>query len=424
MDNENRLKKENSKLKKELEAFRKNEKMFHALVETAVGYIGEEFFNNIVEKLSEWLNAECVIIGQVVRENVVEGFPLYLDGKIIHGFTYRLKGTPCDLTSKKGYCVFEDNVGDVYPNSKDITELNIKGYVGTALYNKKGQANGILCAMSRSKLQLPPQAEDILRIVGARITAEIDRIKSQKALQDSEEKLKIANASKDKLFSIISHDLRQPFNALLGFSNLLNTSIKANNKQKVLKFANIIQDVSNQTFILLNNLLEWSQTQTGTIILEPEDLNIKELIDSVVTSFQQILQNKNITLKYIVTPSSKLFADKNMLTIVFRNLISNSIKFSYHGGKIKITVSSNKKETTFSIADTGMGMKESDIKKLFKLEKHFTTKGTDNEKGSGLGLLLCKELVNKHDGKIWVESKPGTGTNIFFTIPVKQKEKT
>ena len=118
------LQKQNETLKKELELFQKNEKMFHALVETAVGNIGEDFFNTIVEKLSEWLNAECVIIGQLIEENKVQGFPMYLDGKIIEGFTYQLKDTPCDLTSKKGYCVYADEVGKFFPKSKDIKELD------------------------------------------------------------------------------------------------------------------------------------------------------------------------------------------------------------------------------------------------------------------------------------------------------------
>ena len=179
--------------KKERQSFEYNEKMFHALVETAVGDIGQDFFDNIVIKLSEWLNAECVIIGQLVEDNIVEGFPMYLDGEIIHGFTYHLKNTPCDLTTKKGYCVYEDSLNQLFPESKDVQDLQALGYVGTALYNKNGEPNGVLCAMSRHKLELPPQAEGIMKIVGARITTEIERKKTQRRLELSEKELKISN---------------------------------------------------------------------------------------------------------------------------------------------------------------------------------------------------------------------------------------
>lgn len=418
MKSDNNLSEKIEILKKQLEVCKKNEELFHALVETSVGEIGTDYFNNIVKRIADWLNVECVIIGQVIGNNTVEGFPLYLDGEIIQGFTYKLKDTPCDLTSKKGYCVYVDNARECFPNSKDIIELNIKGYVGTALYNKKGKANGILCAMSRSKLQLPPQAEDILRIVGARITAEIERIKAEKALLTSQENLKKANASKDKLFSIISHDLRHPFNALIGFSNLLNKSIDNNDINKIKKYTNIIHDVSTQTFTLLNNLLEWSMTQNKTIQPYMENINLTEVTNSVIESLDQMAQHKEIKIETSIYPKLTVFVDKNMITSILRNIISNAVKFSHHGGKVNVNEVTNNNGTTISVTDKGVGIKPTDLKKLFKLESHFTTRGTESEKGTGLGLLLCKEFIDKLQGQIWAESKLEKGTTIHFTIPL------
>lgn len=405
------------RLRKENEAFISNEKMFHALVETAVGDIGEEFFNNIVLRLSEWLNAECVIIGLKIDENKVEGFPMYLDGKIIQGFSYNLNGTPCDLTSKKGYCIYPERVRNYFPNSKDLFELNIEGYVGTALYNKRGEPNGILCAMSRNPLNLPPQAEDIMRIVGARITAEIERIKAQKALEISEQKLRTANASKDRLFSIIAHDLKSPFNSLIGFSRLLLDNIRKQKFDKIEKFVGIIYDVSLQTHTLLSNLLEWSVLQTNNIHFEPGRFNLTDLFNEILDFHRNQAEQKNISLTVAAADYLEIYADINMLTIVLRNLISNAIKYSRTGGQITLSATQDKINTTIVVSDTGVGISTEDLKKLFRIESSFSTSGTQNERGTGLGLILCNDLIGKHKGKIWVDSKPGVGSSFAFTIP-------
>lgn len=408
---------ENEALKKELELYKHNEKMFQALVETAVGDIGEDFFNKIVIKLSEWLNAECVIIGLLINDNLVEGFPTYLDGKIVEGFTYTLKDTPCDLTSKKGYCVYADNVVNSFPKSKDLVELSIKGYVGTALYNKQGEPSGILCAMSRKKLQLPPQAENILRIVGARITTEIERIKAQKALVISEKNLKKASNSKDKLFSIIAHDLKNPFNALIGFSGLIKKNIKDKNFDNIDKYINVIHDISSQTYNMLINLLEWSMAQTNQINFKPLKFNLADLVKDIFGAQVQIANQKMQELVSSIAPNVDIFADKAMIATIIRNLVSNAIKFTPNGGKISINSIINDDSITVSVSDTGIGINHENIGRIFSNDDYFSTKGTDNEKGAGLGLMLCKEFVNKHNGNIWVESEPDNGACFKFQIP-------
>jgi len=402
---------------KEKKAFKDNEKIFQALVETAVGDIGQDFFNNIVIKLSEWLNAECIIIGQLVEENKVEGFPMYLDGEIIHGFSYYLKNTPCDFTSKKGYCVYEDNLKQLFPESKDVQDLQALGYVGTALYNKSGEPNGILCAMSRHKLQLPPQAEAIMKIIGARVTSEIERKKAQKALEMSEMKLKNSNISKDKFFSIIAHDLKAPFNSLLGFSEMLVEKIQSNDFENINEYARLIHKVTNQTYALLNNLLDWSLSQTGGMKFNPEKINFNEISNEFIEYLKNIAQNKKVVINSNIDDNLELIADRNMLTSIIRNLVSNALKYTPSGGEITLSASSDLKETRISVLDTGIGIKTEDLEKLFKIEESKSTIGTDNEKGTGLGLLLCYDFVEKHNGKIWAESEVGKGSLFSFTIP-------
>jgi len=404
-------------LENEKIGFKNNEQMFHALVETAVGDIGQDFFNHIVIKLSAWLKAECVIIGKVLDGNRVEALPMYLDGKIIHGYSYELKGTPCDLTTKKGYCTYENNVIHLFPEDKDLVDIKAEGYVGAALYNKNGEPNGVLCAISRNKLDLPPQAEDIMRIIGARVTSEIERTKTQTALKISERKLKESNMSKDKFFSIIAHDLKAPFNSLLGFSELLVKEIQSNNLVYIKKYAHLIHKVSNQSYSLLNNLLDWSLAQTGGMKFNPEKVNFTEMSNELIDYFKNIAQNKKISIKSTINSNLELVADRNMLTTIIRNLLSNAIKYTPQDGEITISATKDIKETNISIKDTGVGIKTEDLGKLFKIEEASSTRGTENEKGTGLGLILCCDLVEKHNGKIWVESKVGSGSLFSFTIP-------
>ncbi|MFW5886434.1 MAG: sensor histidine kinase, partial [Bacteroidota bacterium] len=330
------LKNQIETFKKERQFFKNNEKLFQSLVETAVRDIGQDFFDNIVIKLSEWLNAECVIIGQLVDENTVEGFPMYLDGEIIHGFTYHLENTPCDLTTKKGYCVYEDNLKQLFPKSKDVQDLQAIGYVGTALYNKNGEPNGVLCAMSRHKLKLPPQAEGIMKIVGARITSEIERKKIQKRLELSEKELKISNAAKDKFFSIIAHDLKSPFNALMGFSELLIKRTEENCLNEIKRYSNLIYTVSNQAYSLLNNLLDWSLSQTTGLKYSPEVISVKELTTQLISYFQSVVHGKKITIETNIGDDISLFADKNMINTILRNLISNALKYTPKRGIVTI----------------------------------------------------------------------------------------
>jgi signal transduction histidine kinase len=401
---------------KERQSIENNEKLFQSLVETAVGDIGQDFFDNIVIKLSEWLNAECIIIGQLVDENVVEGFPMYLDGEIIHGFTYHLKNTPCDLTTKKGYCVYEDNLKQLFPDSKDVQDLQALGYVGTALYNKDGEPNGVLCAMSRHKLKLPPQAEGIMKIVGARITSEIERKKIQKRLELSEKELKISNASKDKFFSIIAHDLKTPFNALMGFSELLIKTEK-NNLNEVKRYSQLIYTVSNQAYSLLNNLLDWSLSQTNGLKFSPEIIPFRELAIQLIAYFHSLAENKQISIEMKIEEDISLFADKNMINTILRNLISNALKYTPEGGSVILSATRATDGVHISITDTGIGIGPEALKHLFKIEESASTKGLDNEKGTGLGLILCKDFVDFHKGRIWAESEPGKGSTFNFTIP-------
>jgi signal transduction histidine kinase len=240
--------------------------------------------------------------------------------------------------------------------------------------------------------------------------------KNQFIYRQSKE-LKELIATRDKLFSIIAHDLRSPFNSILGFSEILNETINVNDINESKDLVSRINSTSVSTFALLENLLEWSKTQTGQIEFDPENIRLHQFIQDMSEEFASTAKLKSISLKYSQSDDVVVFADKNMLRSILRNLISNAIKFTNDGGIIKIYCVKDQDYTIVTVEDNGVGMDKATQQNLFDLEINFTTPGTANERGSGLGLVLCKEFVEKHGGKIWIESEKGKGSKFKFTLP-------
>jgi len=244
------------------------------------------------------------------------------------------------------------------------------------------------------------------------------RKRAEEALKESEATLHELNATKDKFFSIIAHDLKSPFNSIAGFSGHLVEQVREKNYAGIEEYAGIIQTSSKHAMNLLSNLLEWSLSQTGRIVYNPEYIEMVELITEVTELSTDAARQKSITLSKELPLNVFVFADKNMISTIFRNLISNAIKFTNPGGKIVVSVEKKKDELLAAVRDSGIGIKQPSIEKLFRIDESYSTSGTQNEKGTGLGLILCKEFVEKHGGKIWAESEPGKGSVFYFTIPV------
>lgn len=239
-------------------------------------------------------------------------------------------------------------------------------------------------------------------------------------LSESEERLKELNGSKDKFFSIISHDLRSPFTSITGFSEVIIEDIDSLSKEDIKDFATSIHKTSKNVHNLLENLLQWSRIQTGRIEFNPNMISLNEQANEVIALYQVNAVRKRISLTNNLDKDYFIKADKFMLNTIIRNLVSNSIKFTKQGGEISIHANEIKEENKIeiSIEDTGIGMSEEIQEKLFKIDEHVTTRGTDKEKGTGIGLILCKEFVEKHKGNIWVESEIGVGSKFKFTLQI------
>ncbi|MDD2307270.1 MAG: PAS domain S-box protein [Prolixibacteraceae bacterium] len=244
-----------------------------------------------------------------------------------------------------------------------------------------------------------------------------ERKKAEEALKNNETYLRELVATKDKFFSIIAHDLKNPFNSILGLSNLLVEQIQEKNFDGIEEYARIIQKSSTTVFDLLMNLLEWARSQTGRMEFSREYIELGALINEVIELSNESAHQKSITIIKELPRNLLVYADKAMINTILRNLISNAIKFTYPGGQIIISAEKKPDELKISISDNGIGIKKEAIGKLFRIDENNTRIGTQNERGTGLGLILCKEFIEKHHGKIWVESELGKGSKFSFTIP-------
>jgi signal transduction histidine kinase len=257
-----------------------------------------------------------------------------------------------------------------------------------------------------------------LRELNLKLIEEIeDRKATEQSLYISQNELKAANASKDKFFSIIAHDLKNPFNGIIGLSSLLLEDYDSFPPEEQKTFIKDIKITAENTFRLLQNLLEWSQTQTGKIHFEPSLFLLETITTEVIDLVKTSAGNKNILLESTVSPDITVFADKNMINTVIRNLLLNAVKFTRSGGKITLSARAIGNVVEIAVKDNGIGISPENFKKLFCIDCNMISYGTEGEQGTGLGLILCKEFVEKNAGTIRVESEEGKGSTFTVTIP-------
>lgn len=242
--------------------------------------------------------------------------------------------------------------------------------------------------------------------------------KAEQELKNNNLELQKANAEKDKFFSILAHDLRSPFNSIIGFSSILLEKVELNDFEDLSEYAGIIVNSSQKAMNLLTNLMQWTQSQTGRMIFNPEYFEIGDVVDEIILLFTEPSLQKSISIKKVLPSTLAIYADKAMIATIIRNLVSNALKFTTEGGIILISAEVNQNEIKVVVSDTGVGISSQVIEKLFRIDLNSSTIDTQGEKGTGLGLILCKEFIEKHGGEIWIESEPGKGSKFHFTIPV------
>jgi len=254
--------------------------------------------------------------------------------------------------------------------------------------------------------------------IGGYIRNVTEKRRSEIQIKKQADELKELNATKDKFFSIIAHDLKGPFNSILGFSNLLLENYRDLDGATLEKSLQAIHMASNQAYALLENLLLWSQAQIGRVDYFPESFYLNELMLDNIRLLKIQANKKNIFISSHIPGNLKVLADRNMVGTILRNLMTNAIKFTPRNGKIEVSAIVKNQQIEISVADNGIGIPMENIGKVFRIDSKISTPGTEKERGSGLGLLICKEFVEKNGGRIWVERNREKGSTFRFTVPV------
>jgi len=279
---------------------------------------------------------------------------------------------------------------------------------------KRNNETELKLALERQKKELAISQLERERSLNEKLNEQANLIKEQK------EKLEEVNKTKDRLFSIVGHDLRSPFSVQCSLTELLVTDFDNMTKDEKLEIINAINKTANQGIGLLSNLLDWANSQNKSNNDYSGPVNINKVVREAISLFYNNAKIKDIEITTYCKEEFTLITDGNMIETVIRNLLSNAIKFSPRGGRVEVNIDKNGDEISLRVKDEGVGMTGEQLDKLFIPDK-ITTSGTEDEPGTGLGLLICKELVEKNNGSIEVESAPGEGTEFMVTIPVFSK---
>jgi PAS domain S-box-containing protein len=323
------------------------------------------------------------------------------------------KGEPCLLTAQD--CLDLENKGEiVLLGSPSAIWLGVPLKAG-------GKTIGVIVVQDYENENAYGNEEmQILTFVSEQIAQAIERKRAEEEIKQYTEELRETNQTKDKLFSIIAHDLRSPFGPILNFSEIINNEIDTLEKEELKLLAGGVYTNAKNVFTLMENLLQWSRMQSGVIQYKPAEIDLKEITDNIIHNLQTNASQKHVDLENRIAVSMHIKADDHMLGSVLRNLISNAIKFTSTGGKIFVGADRKSSIVEVFVEDNGVGISADRIDNMFNGANYSSTKGTNQEKGTGLGLILCKEFVERHGGSIWVNSEPGKGSKFVFTIPLSE----
>jgi len=332
-------------------------------------------------------------------------------------------GCPATETSRDfAFCAHAIHQSDVFVVPDTLTDQrfvdnplvtgdpHIRFYAGAPLVTPEGLAIGTLCAIDREPRILSPEQITALEKLARQVVAQLELRRLTKELQQVLE-------SKNKLFYILSHDLRSPFNGILAFSQTLAEEAETLTRDEIQDFSQTVLTSAEQFMHLIDNLLHCTRFELGTLEYQPANIAIDTVVTNVLTLLKGNAAQKKVDLVYKSYPGTEVFADSTMLHSIFQNLIGNAIKFTPVDGCVTIQAVDQDTMIQVSVIDTGIGVSPEKLAGLFESMAGRTTDGTAGEKGTGLGLLLCKDLVEKHGGRVWVDSVIGQGTSFHLTLP-------
>ncbi|MCF6247824.1 MAG: ATP-binding protein [Desulfobacula sp.] len=403
------------------------EKDFQTIVESTIGIIGHDYFDKIVVQICEWLDCECAIVGEIHDGNTVRTISMIMDGQYVKNYSYPLKGSPCDEAAQKCYCAYPNNVSSLFPDDADLRKMNAVGYVGAALENRDGRAVGIICGISRREMNLPGHTRDILKVIAAKVSGEIERIQIEKEKDKLESKLQ--QSQRMETIGVLAGGIAHDFNNML-FPIVGHTEMLLENTPEGSPIRDSLGEIYTSALRardLVKQILTFSRQESCELKLMKMQPVIEEALKLIRSSIPATIEIK----QHIDPECGVVKADPTQIHQVVMNLTTNA----YHamegvGGELRVSLAEIEiKEqdgisfdaapgayACLKVADTGKGMNEKLKQKIF--DPFFTTK--EKGKGTGMGLSVVHGIVKSMEGTIQVYSEPGKGTEFKVYFPIEK----
>lgn len=384
----------------------------------------EELFEQIRTQISKLVDTKNFFLALFDPETNSLSLPYFRDEKDSFDHIPAAKTlSSMVISQKKSLLLHSREIDELVRLGKvDLIGTVAKAWLGIPLI-VEGEVLGLMVLQNYTHEDaIREEHQHILEIISPQIGLIIKRKQSLRLLRSSEQKLRESNLTKDRFFNIIAHDLKNPFNAIIGFTSLLADEWNEFDDDDKISMINSIKSSSEGAYELLLNLLEWSRLHVGKMTLEPEFIDYTSLIRLNFSLLRSNAQRKNIKMIWKGICDKMVWGDPNMIKTVIRNLLTNAIKFTPEHGTISVECrkfDDYPGKIVLTISDDGVGIPEDSIEDIFSLTKSITTAGTGGESGTGLGLVLCKEFIDKNNGEIWVESVPNKGTTFFIALPVR-----
>lgn len=375
------------------------------------------FLQNIHERISELMSANNFYTAIYHKEKDMYSFPYYADqfDEVDPNEFEKLEESLTDYIRKTGRAeiITADREREIFDNKFEVVGQYSQVWIGAPIWNPEThEVMGVIALQDYENEDVYDETDvKILEIIAGNIGLFIERINNL-------ERLKNVNTAKDKFFSIIAHDLRNPFQHLLSSSEFLLEELNDGRLEDAKELAKIINDSANKSYKLLKDLLKWSRSQMDSLYHNPKRFNISDLLKETISQFEIHYRQKEIDVGLKAPDETFVYADEEMVKFVVRNLLSNAIKFTRHKGNVVVSAELENDRTNISISDNGVGMDNDQLNALFDITEKKSTLGTQQEKGTGLGLVICKEFVEKNNGTLSVESTKGKGTTFRVSLPV------
>ncbi|HEX3007177.1 MAG TPA: HAMP domain-containing sensor histidine kinase [Bacteroidales bacterium] len=413
------------------------------ITQKGIGQSSSRDIYNISRKIKPVINTSSKSNREIEQKNDINGLNRksgVADFKSNNDLIFQISSLPYFILSANGSILSSNKAGEELLQ-RDVNELRLLNFkdfikgsyrfqIDILISNALHKGTKEVCEVNLQIVdrEIPVRINAFANLQTFECIFELVDLSEKRRLQESyekelthlnelSEKFQELNATKDKFFSIIAHDLKNPFNSILGFSELLLKNIGNYSLDEIEKFAAIIFETSQRTYNLLENLLLWSRSQTGKIEFNPDVYVLNKLVEENIELIRPMALNKQIEINFLPNGCYKVLVDKNMIDTVLRNLLTNAIKFSYSHSIIEVSIYEADRNIVVSIKDSGIGISSEDLGKLFRLDSKLSVAGTNKERGSGLGLLLSREFVERNYGKIEVTSEIGKGSEFKVILP-------